>query len=419
MRALSKIAHIANIEATQEDSGDKASPAGNKPLLAHKFYPMRAAGFARGPARYSRLAALPAGPRPTAETQNDHRQSMGVTPIVGGCLGSQVGDSHHTTASTNKIAARISKRFIVSSTRGVSAWANHWGVSRAGQISAVAKTLPKKSAVLKREFPSAISPASLAAKRPTNSLLSAPVNIRVLPSVGYRERAERRRQRSMPCLPISLRGSIDVGLPQPQDDRHGPAARRTNCLAACADGAGPQSIRGSLRRARQVFTSLRRELWEHNAVRVGGTAPQGFLSQIATAPREVLFQNRRAHCGGFFGNAPRQTLCLPQREDRPSRLDPLASNLTVNTAGTEPAWFGKRYRARRLQQGLLAPRLRRESAGLTATAQMRRVLGCKRAEVQGSAPSIKGSGRLPANFISFQPSARVSAAWSHDLGSVG
>jgi hypothetical protein len=129
-----------------------------------------------------------------------------------------------------------------------------------------------------------------------------------------------------------------------------------------------------------------------------------------------------------------------------------AGTNSVQTAGTGYLEAGKRSLARRLQQGLLAARLRRESAGLTATAQMRRVLGCKRAEVQGSAPSIERSGKLRTQFrseaprrtlpnrresmaqavrskgprplgsdghFSFHPAAPNSAAWSHNLRGVG
>jgi hypothetical protein len=72
---------------------------------------------------------------------------------------------------------------------------------------------------------------------------------------------------------------------------------------------------------------------------------------------------------------------------------------SVNTAGTGSN-AGYRYRARRHQRELLAPRLRRESGGVTPTAQMTRVHGRKRAEVQGSALCIEWSGKLRTQFRS-------------------
>jgi len=63
----------------------------------------------------------------------------------------------------------------------------------------------------------------------------------------------------------------------------------------------------------------------------------------------------------------------------------------VKTAGTRDARaLGDRSRAGRQQQGLPAPRLRRESGGVTPTAQKTQAIGVKRAEVQGSATVAKG-----------------------------
>lgn len=54
---------------------------------------------------------------------------------------------------------------------------------------------------------------------------------------------------------------------------------------------------------------------------------------------------------------------------------------------------GIRYRARRHQRELLAPRLRRESGGVTPTAQKTRAIEGRRAEVQGCAAIVEGRGR--------------------------
>ena len=70
---------------------------------------------------------------------------------------------------------------------------------------------------------------------------------------------------------------------------------------------------------------------------------------------------------------------------------------SVETAGTGVR-LGRRSRAGRQQQGLPAPRLCRESGGVTPTAQMTRVTGSRRAEVQGCAPVIEGGGRLLTDF---------------------
>ena len=68
---------------------------------------------------------------------------------------------------------------------------------------------------------------------------------------------------------------------------------------------------------------------------------------------------------------------------------------SVETAGTEVTSFGYEVSGRTTPQGLPAPRLCRESGGVTPTAQMTRVIGSRRAEVQGCAPVIEGGGRLP------------------------
>lgn len=64
--------------------------------------------------------------------------------------------------------------------------------------------------------------------------------------------------------------------------------------------------------------------------------------------------------------------------------------IEVSTAGIDASASGHRYRAGRLQRGLPASRLRRESGGATPTTQTAQVIGVKRAEVQGSATIIKG-----------------------------
>lgn len=98
-----------------------------------------------------------------------------------------------------------------------------------------------------------------------------------------------------------------------------------------------------------------------------------------------------------------------------------AAQISVQSAGTGAQRHGERTRARRLQQGLLAPRLRRESGGVTPTAQMTRMTGRKRAEVQGSAPFIEGGGRLPTNssyavrLTSGRSSTRVHTVDPRDL----
>lgn len=76
---------------------------------------------------------------------------------------------------------------------------------------------------------------------------------------------------------------------------------------------------------------------------------------------------------------------------------PLAT--LVLTAGIDPR-IADRSRARRQTQGWLAPRLRRESGGVKPTAQTTRVIGGKRAEVQGSAPVIERGGRPRNDFNS-------------------
>jgi hypothetical protein len=84
----------------------------------------------------------------------------------------------------------------------------------------------------------------------------------------------------------------------------------------------------------------------------------------------------------------------------PSRGGECSPDLdSVHTAGTRVR-VGQRYRARRLQRELLAPRLCRESGGVTPTAQMTQVIGRKRAEVQGSAPITEGVWKAPHQFSS-------------------
>jgi hypothetical protein len=77
---------------------------------------------------------------------------------------------------------------------------------------------------------------------------------------------------------------------------------------------------------------------------------------------------------------------------------------SVQTAGTGPslkrAWFGQRSRAGRLQQELPAPRLCRESGGVTPTAQMTRVTGCSAPKYKASGPVIVKVEGLPYNFNS-------------------
>jgi hypothetical protein len=70
----------------------------------------------------------------------------------------------------------------------------------------------------------------------------------------------------------------------------------------------------------------------------------------------------------------------------------------VQTAGTDVR-IGKRSLEGRLQRELPSARLRRESGGVTPTAQMTQAVGRKRAEVQGSAPAVMWGGRPRAQIL--------------------
>lgn len=62
--------------------------------------------------------------------------------------------------------------------------------------------------------------------------------------------------------------------------------------------------------------------------------------------------------------------------------------------------IGQRYRDGRLQRELPSPRLRRESGGVTPTAQVTQATEGRRAEVQGCAAVAEGRGKRPTHFSS-------------------
>lgn len=235
-------------------------------------------------------------------------------------------------------------------------------------------------------------------------------NLPVLPHIGaresgaaqapagrvYVENAARCNRQSRECDRVAqrLKKQIPRGHNRRRQDtadahdrRHQPQVRIAGCGVHCRPLGGVASCPNQIREGFARQNHLR-NICSLNRNSARSAAPPSAFGRIT---------RRRSS-----PSAPASAFAMPIKSCGESgaspqpQFSPSIPSLSVHTAGTglllrEDA--GQRYRARRLQRELLAPRLRRESGGVTPTAQMTRVRGRKRAEVQGSAPRIEEGGK--------------------------
>jgi hypothetical protein len=165
-----------------------------------------------------------------------------------------------------------------------------------------------------------------------------------------------------------------------------------------------------------VLRGGRLQSWEQ--VRIGGSfrqirglrksgaekfRPTAGENYSASSPSMPIRGRRLSSCAASRATATAKARFTTGSPAAPTRRCPSSSRCSATSSPTEfippgPGLPGRRYRDGRLQRELPSPRLRRESGGVTPTAQMTRAIECRRAEVQGCAAIVEGRGRRPTEY---------------------